>query len=154
MKIQSSAFEAGQTIPARYSVAEGENISPALFWTGVPAGTKALALIVDDPDAPMGTFVHWVLYNLPGDAAGLPEAVPAKGPAPGGALQGVNDFGHMGYGGPQPPKGHGVHHYHFKLYALDGPIALGAGATKADLVGAMTGRILAESELVGVYERN
>jgi Raf kinase inhibitor-like YbhB/YbcL family protein len=148
MKIYTPAFAEGQAIPARHSV-EGQNLSPALEWSGIPEGAESLALIVDDPDAPMGTFVHWVVYNLPTDVEGLPEG----GTLPGDASEGVNDFGDSGYGGPMPPKGHGIHHYHFKLYALDTEVPLKAGASKADLMKAMEGHILAQAELMGIYER-
>lgn len=154
MEVSSGAFEANQAIPRKFT-GEGEDVSPALSWSAAPAGTKSIALICDDPDAPMERpFVHWVIFNLPGDVTGLAEGVPASGtvdePA---ALQGVNDFGNIGYGGPMPPEGHGTHRYFFKVYALDTSLALDAGATKADVVNAIEGHVLDEGELVGTYER-
>jgi len=154
MEVSSGAFEANQAIPRKFT-GEGEDVSPALSWSAAPAGTKSIALICDDPDAPMERpFVHWVIFNLPGDVRGLAEGVPASGtvdePA---ALQGVNDFGNIGYGGPMPPEGHGTHRYFFKVYALDTSLALDAGATKADVVNAIEGHVLDEGELVGTYER-
>jgi Raf kinase inhibitor-like YbhB/YbcL family protein len=152
--ITSPAFEPGQPIPRRYTC-EGADLSPALQWFGAPAETKSYALVCDDPDAPVGTWVHWVIYNLPASAAALPENVlkARTVPALGNARQGINDFRKIGYGGPCPPPGHGPHHYHFKLYALDRDLALEAGATKAEVERAMEDRILARTELVGTYER-
>jgi Raf kinase inhibitor-like YbhB/YbcL family protein len=145
--ITSSAFQAGGRIPSKHT-GEGADVSPALAWSGVPPGAKELALICDDPDAPTPSpWVHWVAYKLPADTSGLKEG------SSGGALEGKNDFGRNSYGGPMPPRGHGVHHYHFKLYALDTPITLKAGATKEQLLKAMKGHILAEGELIGTYER-
>jgi hypothetical protein len=156
--ITSSAFKPGDRIPQRHAYPdEGKNVSPALSWTGVPPATQELALICDDPDAPTAKpWVHWVLYKIAATAVGLPEGIPAepkelKNPA--GALQGLNDWKRVGWGGPLPPEGHGTHHYHFKLYALDAPLALEAGATKDELLRAMTGHVLAEGELVGTYRR-
>jgi Raf kinase inhibitor-like YbhB/YbcL family protein len=146
----SPAFEEGGAIPARYTC-DGLDVSPPLSWGSVPDGTRSLALIADDPDAPSGTFVHWVLYNLPPDTRRLPEDVPNRETLPGGAAQGVNGAGGVGYMGPCPPSG--THRYFFKVYALDTRSNLGAGATKEDLVGAMEGHILAEGRLVGTYRR-
>ncbi len=152
--ITSPAFEPGQPIPRQFTC-EGADISPALDWSGVPGGTKSYALVCDDPDAPVGTWVHWVIYNLPGSLTGLPENVVKTETvaALGGARQGVNDFRRIGYGGPCPPPGHGTHHYHFRLYALDDQLALEPGATRADLEAAMEGHVLGETELIGTYER-
>lgn len=155
MSITSSAFEDGEPIPEKYSQ-DGRNVSPPLSWDGVPDGARELALIVDDPDAPMDQpFVHWVIYNIPADATGLPEGVPqgATVSEPQGAVQGVNTAGNQGYDGPKPPHGHGTHHYYFKLRALDAKLDLGPGRSKADLNRAMEGHVLAEAELVGTYER-
>jgi hypothetical protein len=155
LTITSSAFAPNAAIPAKYTC-EGDDVSPALSWTGVPAGAKSLALIMDDPDAPPGTWVHWVLYDLPASATGLPEGVPKKDTLDGGAIQGacwgVNSFSRVGYYGPCPPPG-GPHRYFFKLYALDKALGLAPRATKPDLLNAMKGHILAEAELIGTYRR-
>ncbi|MBK7333619.1 MAG: YbhB/YbcL family Raf kinase inhibitor-like protein [Betaproteobacteria bacterium] len=155
MEIRSTAFADGASIPSRYSC-EGDDVSPPLAWTGVPAGAKALALVVDDPDAPdpahpKTTWVHWVLYNLPASSTGLAEGV-APSALPGGTCQGTNDWRRTGWGGPCPPIGR--HRYFFKLYALDAalPTSLGA-ATKAALEKAMHGRVLASATLVGTYQK-
>jgi len=157
MKIESNAFSHGQKIPRRYS-GDGEDISPALSWSGLPEGTKELAIICDDPDAPRPEpWVHWVIYKIASDVSGLAEAVPrqSKLSEPVGAVQGENSWpsGNIGYRGPLPPAGHGVHHYHFKLYALDSELAVEAGLDKGALLGAMKGHVLAETELVGTYQR-
>src|SRR5712675_42953 len=131
LKVTSSAFESGQGIPVRFT-SEGADSSPPLQWTGVPADAKSLALIVDDPDAPVGTWVHWVLYDLPASARKLAEGVAKQEQLPSGARQGRNDFGKIGYGGPCPPPGK-PHRYFFKLFALDAKPNLKAGATKADV---------------------
>jgi Raf kinase inhibitor-like YbhB/YbcL family protein len=145
----STAFEEGQAIPKKHAYAgEGENVSPPLAWSGVPAGTKELALICDDPDAPVAEpWVHWVLYKIPASASGL-----AEGEAAGG-LEGLNGWGKPGWGGPMPPKGHGTHRYFFKVYVLDAALSLAAGADKKALVTAMEGHVLAEGQLMGTYER-
>lgn len=148
MKLTSAAFAEGGTIPAKYTC-DGVDVSPPLAWSGVPAGTKAFALIADDPDAPAGTWVHWVLYNVPGSVAQLPEGVSG----PGGAAQGRNDFRKAGYGGPCPPPGK-PHRYFFKLYALDASLALKAGAIKAEVERAMQGHALAQAQLMGTYGRS
>lgn len=150
IKVTSTAFEDGGMIPPRYTC-DGEDISPPLQWEAVPETAKGIALICDDPDAPMGTFVHWVLYDLPADVTELPENVPAEATLPSGARQGTSDFGRTGYGGPCPPSG--THRYFFKLYALDAATGLAAGAKKADLLKAMKGHILAEGRLMGQYRR-
>ncbi len=123
-----------------------------LRWADPPQGTKTFALICDDPDAPRGTWVHWVLFNLPADRRELPEGVPAQETLDGGARQGKNDFGNLGYGGPAPPRGK-PHRYFFKLYALDTALDLPAGATKDQVVAAMQGHVLAEGQLMGRYGR-
>jgi Raf kinase inhibitor-like YbhB/YbcL family protein len=151
MKLTSDAFADGQPIPKKYTC-DGADVSPALQWSGAPAGTKSFALICDDPDAPMGTWVHWVLYGLPAATDRLPEKTPADDTLPNGARQGLSDFKRTGYGGPCPPPGK-PHHYHFKLYALSIEITLKPRATKQDLLKAMKGHILAEAWLTGVYQR-
>lgn len=151
ISLSSSAFEDGGIIPARYT-ADGEDVSPPLAWGAVPAGTRSLALICDDPDAPRGTWVHWVIFNIPPETRELPEAVPAEEVLADGARQGRNDFGRIGYGGPAPPPGR-AHRYFFKLYALDTVLELEPGATKAQLLEAMKGHILAAGQLMGRYQR-
>lgn len=147
LRISSPAFGAGAAIPRRYS-GEGEDLSPPLSWSDPPEGTRSFALVCDDPDAPSSRpWVHWVAYAIPASARGLPEA------ATEGLVHGRNDFGRRAYGGPMPPPGHGVHHYRFRLYALDGEIAAGPGLSKAELLCAMEGKVLAEATLVGTYER-
>ena len=155
IRITSGEFEADQRIPTKFTD-DGDDVSPALAWSGVPAGTNELALIVDDPDAPRAEpWIHWVLYKLPPTTSALPEGVPAdkKLPQFGGALQGRNDFKKIGYGGPAPPKGHGTHHYRFHLYALDRALSLEPGLDNKALIAAMSGHILDEGVLVGTYER-
>lgn len=151
LTIQSPAFPEGGAIPRPYTC-DGKNVSPPLSWTGLPAGVKSLALVCDDPDAPARVWVHWVIYNLPPAATGLPEGVPPRENVAGGGLQGTNDFRKVGYGGPCPPSG--THRYRFTLYALGEAVLLAAGATKADLVAAMKGLIRAESTLTGKYSRH
>jgi len=148
--VTSTAFEEGGMIPVRYTC-DGDDVSPPLAWTGIPDGTKSIALISDDPDAPVGTWVHWVLYNIPPDADGLPEAVPSKEKLENGSIHGITDFGRPGYGGPCPPGG--THRYFFKVYALDTMLELAPKASKKDLTGAMEGNILAEGQLMGKYTR-
>ena len=150
IKVKSTAFEEGGMIPKKYTC-DGQDVSPPLSWTSVPSGTKTIALICDDPDAPMGTWVHWVLYNLPADIQELPENVPPQKTLANGAKQGTTDFRKIGYGGPCPPSG--THRYYFKLYALDTEIKLDAGITKKQLLEAMKGHILAEGQLMGKYKR-
>lgn len=154
LKITTPAFPPDGEIPARFTC-EGDDISPALQWSGIPSGAASLALIVDDPDAPdpkkpKTTFVHWVLYNLPVSATGLPEAVRASG-LPAGALQGLNDWKRAGYGGPCPPVGR--HRYFFKIFALDTVLPDLRQPTKAKLESAMDGHILAQAEVIGTYEK-
>jgi len=151
MQLTSSAFTEGAAIPAKYTC-DARNVSPPLAWSGVPAGAKSLALIVDDPDAPSGTWVHWVLYDLPVSANGLPEDLPKSQYAAGGAKQGLNDFRHLGYGGPCPPHGQ-PHRYFFKLYALDASLDLKPGLTKKEIEAAMEKHILAQGQLMGTYQR-
>jgi Raf kinase inhibitor-like YbhB/YbcL family protein len=150
LKLTSSAFQSGGTIPKKFTC-DGPDVSPALAWSGAPAA-QSFALIMDDPDAPAGTWVHWVLYDLPPDTHDLPEGAAKQEQLPSGAQQGRNDFRKIGYGGPCPPPGK-PHRYFFKLYALDAKLNLKAGATKAGLEKAMQGHILAHGELVGRYGR-
>jgi Raf kinase inhibitor-like YbhB/YbcL family protein len=155
IELSSVKFKPGGRIPPAHT-GEGKDLSPPLEWSGLPPGTKELALIVDDPDAPTSEpFVHWVLYGVPADASGLPEGLVREPQVHDGvrALQGTNSFGKTGYNGPLPPRGHGVHHYHFKLYALDRPLELPPGADKEKLLAAMAGHVLGEGEMVGTYER-
>jgi Raf kinase inhibitor-like YbhB/YbcL family protein len=152
LKLESPAFADGESIPIKYTC-EGEDISPELRWSNQPEGTKSLALIVDDPDAPdpkapKRTWVHWVLYEIPADAKGLPEGAR---PLPAGTREGVNDWDRTGYGGPCPPIG--THRYFFKLYALDAALGDLSEPTKAELEQAMTGHILAQTELIGTYKK-
>jgi Raf kinase inhibitor-like YbhB/YbcL family protein len=150
MEISSTAFAHEGMIPEKYTC-DGPDISPPLAWRGIPEGTKSLALICDDPDAPMGTWVHWVVYDMPPDLAGLDEDLPSAEQLENGARQGLTDFRSIGYGGPCPPGG--THRYFFKLYALDTALNLEPGRTKAQLLKAMEGHILAESRLMGKYKR-
>jgi len=150
MELSSTAFHKEGIIPDKYTC-DGADVSPSLAWGSAPEGTKSFALICDDPDAPMGTWVHWVYYDIPQGPEGLPENVtPNEHPANGG-VQGINDFRKIGYGGPCPPGG--THRYFFKLYALDTLLNLSPGATKAQLLKAMEGHILGQAELMGKYKR-
>jgi len=150
IEVTSPAFGEGEMIPAEYT-ADGRNISPPIEWTAGPEGTKSFALINDDPDAPMGTWVHWVVYNIPADVTSLEENVLPEETLANGAMQGTTDFGRIGYGGPAPPSG--THRYFFKVYALDTMLDLPTGATKSQVESAMDGHILAEGQLVGKYSR-
>ena len=151
LAVSSSAFQEGSKIPAQYTC-EGQDVSPVLTWGEPPAETQSFALIMDDPDAPVGVFTHWVLFNLPADSCGLSEAVPTQPQLPDGSLQGENDFGKIGYGGPCPPPGR-PHRYQFTLYALDQTLDLKAGASKKQVIDAMQGHILAQGRLTGIYQR-
>lgn len=155
LSLTSLAFTNGAQVPRRHT-GDGEDLSPPLAWTGVPPEARELALIVDDPDAPSPQpWVHWVLYRIPVTETGVAEAVHPKAspPSPAGAAQGKNSWGGFGYRGPAPPRGHGVHRYFFRLYALDAPLAQGPGLDKPALLKAMQGHVLAEVELLGTYER-
>jgi len=149
-QIKSTAFEHGGNIPKKYTC-DGADVSPPLSWTAPPEGTKSLALICDDPDAPMGTWVHWVLFGLLPNTRELPEGVPTQEILPDGSKQGTTDFGRVGYGGPCPPSG--THRYYFKLYALDMEPDLKPGATKQQLLKAIEKHILVQAELMGRYQR-
>ena len=150
-EVESPAFTEKTEIPQKYTC-DGQDISPPLSWKNPPQGAKSLVLISDDPDAPPGTWVHWVIYNLPGNVTQLEEGVPKTETTLQGGTQGKTDFGSVGYGGPCPPAGP-VHHYHFKVYALDTALSLPPAATKADVLVAANGHILAQAELVGIYKR-
>lgn len=151
--LTSSAFAEGGAIPAKHSC-DGADVSPPLAWSGAPPGTVTFALIVDDPDAPAGTWVHWVLFNLPSNLMALPEGVPKTDPLRqfGAALQGRNDFRRVGYGGPCPPTGR-AHRYFFRLYALSVALPLRSGAGKQEVERAMRAHVLAETTLMGTYAR-
>ena len=155
LALRSPAFTEGQPIPRRHT-GDGEDLSPPLSWSGIPAAARELALIVDDPDAPTKEpWVHWVIYKLPANEEGLVEGVPPmlRPGYPATAVQGKNSWGSAGYRGPAPPKGHGVHRYFFKLYALDQALDLPEGLDKAGLVKAIQGHIVSQAELMGTYQR-
>jgi Raf kinase inhibitor-like YbhB/YbcL family protein len=151
LQISSTAFAAGEVIPKKFTC-DGPDVSPKLNWNVAPAKTQSFALIMDDPDAPVGTWVHWVLFDFPADTKELAEGIAKQEQLSNGARQGRNDFGNVGYGGPCPPPGK-PHRYFFKLYALDAKLNLKPGATKADVERAMKGHILAQTELMGRYGR-
>lgn len=150
LKLLSTVFQDGGMIPSKYTC-DGANISPPLQWSGLPPNTKSIALIVDDPDAPGKTWVHWVLYDLSPTRTELDEDIKPKTGVSGGGKQGSNDFRQSGYGGPCPPSG--THRYFFKIYALDVETSLRDGATKDELERAMQGHILSHGELLGRYQR-
>jgi Raf kinase inhibitor-like YbhB/YbcL family protein len=150
-QLTSSAFADGQTIP-RDHTGDGANRSPPLAWSNPPDGTVSFALICDDPDAPRRTWVHWVIFNLPGDLRGLDGGIPTAGLLADGTIQGKNDFGNLGYGGPAPPRGK-PHRYFFKLYALDTRLTVPAGATRDQVLEAIKGHVLAEARTMGQYQR-
>lgn len=149
--LESPAFANGATIPRRYTC-DGADQSPPLQWSQVPTGTQSLALIIEDPDAPKGTFIHWVLYDLPPEPSELAAGRPHQSTLANGANQGRNDFRRVGYGGPCPPRGP-AHHYHLNLYALDTSPKLTPGATASELRAAMEGHVLGQAELLGMYGR-
>jgi Raf kinase inhibitor-like YbhB/YbcL family protein len=151
INLSSTAFQEGETIPKQFT-GDGKDVSPPLTWADPPDGTKSFVLICDDPDAPRGTWTHWVLYNLPADQRKSDEGVPTDESLPNGAKQGKNDFGKVGYGGPAPPRGK-PHRYFFRLYALDTTLDLPAGATRDKVVAAAKGHVLAEGQLMGHYGR-
>jgi Raf kinase inhibitor-like YbhB/YbcL family protein len=149
----SPSFADGAEIPDANSD-YGDGLSPELRWSGVPGGTRSLALVTEDPDAPKGPFTHWILYNLPGDLRELPPSIPSNAELPqlAGALQGRTSAGSIGYFGPHPPENDPPHHYHFELFCLDAPLPLGPGADRDQLRTALSGHVLAKGELVGTYE--
>lgn len=151
MSLKSSAFASGETLPARYT-ADGPDLSPPLEWNGVPDAAERLVLFCDDPDAPVGNWVHWLVYDIPAGLAGLEEGVPADETILGDAKQGVNDFGRIGYDGPSPPPGR-PHRYVFTLCAIDKATGLEPAADKGDVLSAIEGRILAKTTLTGLYGR-
>jgi Raf kinase inhibitor-like YbhB/YbcL family protein len=149
--LKSGAFENGASIP-RLHTCDGKDVSPQLFWTHPPEKTVSFVLLVEDPDAPRKTWAHWVVYDLPPAATGLPEAVPPRAAIEGGGVQGINDFGNLGYGGPCPPSG--THSYVFTLSALDKKLELPARCTRNEVVAAMQGHTLSQARLIGRYSRN
>jgi Raf kinase inhibitor-like YbhB/YbcL family protein len=152
LKMSSPAFKPDQPIPQKFA-RDGENFSPPLGWSGAPRGTKSFALIVEDPDAPSGTFRHWALYNIDRDQDELPEGIGKKA-KPASVVMAVNDFGKTGYDGPQPPRGDGPHHYHFRLFALDTEkLECSPGASVADILNAARSHAIGEADLVGTYQR-
>ena len=151
LQLTSAAFAAGDTIPRNHT-ADGEDLSPPLAWQGTPAGTVSFAVLCDDPDAPGGTWVHWVLYDLDPGVTTLPAGVPTTPGVAGGGSQGKNDFGKIGYGGPSPPKGP-AHRYFFRVLALDRKLGLAPGATMREVLAAVEGHVLARGELMGRYGR-
>ena len=151
MQMTSPAFADGEHIPVNHT-ADGTDKSPELRWGGIPPNTQSFALVCEDPDAPRGTWTHWVLFNIPADKTTYAEGVPTDKQLPDGARQGKNDFGKIGYGGPSPPKGK-PHRYYFKLYALDTKLDLPAGATRQQVLDAIKGHVLAEGQLMGQYGR-
>jgi Raf kinase inhibitor-like YbhB/YbcL family protein len=150
LRLVSEAFDEGGTIPARFTC-DGADVSPPLAWSPVPTGTTSLALVVEDPDAPSGFFTHWLVYDLPAHATGLPEHVPPEPTLDNGARQGTNDFRRVGYGGPCPPRDE--HRYVFALYALDAILGLPPEATRTELLDALDGHVLARGTLTGRYRR-
>jgi Raf kinase inhibitor-like YbhB/YbcL family protein len=150
IQITSPVFEDGGAIPKKYTC-DDLDVSPPIEWTNVPEGTKTFAIVCDDPDAPMKTWVHWIIFNIAGDVSCLPESVPPEKELENGARQGMNDFHKVGYGGPCPPSG--MHRYFFKIYALDTKLDKPAGISKSHLMIAMEGHVLSESHLMGTYTR-
>lgn len=150
ISLSSDVFSDGEAIPSRFTC-DGEDVSPPLSWSGAPEQTQSFALSMDDPDAPVGVFTHWVLFNVPASAQGLPEGVPKSERLDTGGVQGRNDFGQTGYGGPCPPGG--THHYRFFLYALDAALDLDPGASKQQVLDVIQGHILGEAQLTGTYAR-
>ena len=150
LELRSPAFSEGSPIPTKHTC-DGKDVSPPLSWTGIPAGAKSLALTCDDPDAPSGLWVHWVVFDLPPSAAGLPEGVPTTPEIAGGGRQGKNDFRKLGWGGPCPPGG--THRYVFTLHALDATLGLPSGVTRAELLAAMSDHALGQATLTGTYSR-
>jgi Raf kinase inhibitor-like YbhB/YbcL family protein len=152
MHMTSPAFTEGERIPVKHT-ADGADVSPELRWGDIPPNTQSFALVCEDPDAPRGTWTHWVAFNIPADKTILAEGVPAEKELADSCRQGKNDFGNVGYGGPSPPKGK-PHRYFFKLYALDTKLSLPASATRQQLLDAIKGHVLAEGQLMGQYGRS
>jgi len=150
IEVTSTAFEPGAPIPKRYS-RYGADVTPPLAWSGVPEGTKEIVLICDDPDAPVGTWVHWVFYGMPPGCTGLGEGFPRDKVLEDGSMQGKNSWGEIGYGGPQPPSG--THRYFFRVYAADAPTGLKPGATKGEVLKALEGHVIGKGELMGTYAK-
>jgi Raf kinase inhibitor-like YbhB/YbcL family protein len=151
IQLDSPAFDEGGIIPNKYT-ADGQDVSPPLAWPDAPEGTQGFALVCEDPDAPRKTWIHWVLFNVPGESRELPEGLPREGHLADGSMQGVNDFGKVGYNGPSPPP-RKPHRYYFKLYALDARLPEKERLTRDQLRTAMNGHILAEGQLMGTYGR-
>jgi Raf kinase inhibitor-like YbhB/YbcL family protein len=151
LSVSSPAFQEAESIPDKYTC-QGDGVSPPLAWGEPPLGTQSMALIMDDLDAPLGVFTHWVIFNIPPDSRELVEALPTQPQLPDGTLQGKNSFGEIGYGGPCPPGG-SSHRYEFTLYALDSPLGLEAGASKKEVIKAMQEHVLAYGRLTGTYQR-
>jgi len=149
-QLQSDVFEAGGPIPSKFTC-DGQDVSPPLSWDGVPEGAQSLALVMEDPDAPAGIWVHWVLYNIPVVSRGLTEGVPADEELPDGSRSGINSWRRSGYGGPCPPGG--THRYFFRLYAIDAQLDLAPGATKEGLLTAIQGHVVGQTEIMGTYGR-
>ncbi len=151
LSLSSPAFQSNQRIPNQFS-RDGGNLSPPIEWRGAPQGTRSFALIVEDPDAPQRTFRHWAAYDIPGDARRLAEGIGSR--EQGAAmLMGTNDFGNVQYDGPQPPQGHGTHHYHFRLFALDVPaLDIPEGCAAEDVIAAVQDHVLAQADVVGTFE--
>lgn len=147
IKVSSTAFTNNSAIPAKYTC-KGDDVQPALQWSGVPSNAKSLAIVMDDPDAPRGTFSHWVIFDMSPDVTGIPEG----GALPAGATAGKNGFGKTGYGGPCPPPGK-PHHYHFKVFAADQALGLKSGSSREDVLDALKGHVLDQGELVGTFAR-
>ncbi len=153
MQVEITAFTNNTNIPQEYTCS-GQNISPEIKWSNAPEDTKSFVLIVDDPDAPAGNWVHWVAYNIPANKNSLPENITSTSQLEDGTLQGSNSFNNLGYGGPCPPQGHGAHRYFFKLYALDTMLDLTSGASKTHIEQAMAEHVIDRAETVGHFERN
>jgi len=150
IKVKSPVFDEGEPIPTRYTCS-GVDVSPPLSWTLLPENTVSIAIICEDPDAPGGLWTHWVIFNLPGDTAGLEEHIMGREILDNGAVQGMNDFGRVGYGGPCPPGG--THRYFYKVYALDMELDLTPRSSRAELLEAMEGHILDQGQIMGYYTR-
>jgi len=152
LTLSSPAFRNNEVIPRKYTC-DGQDVSPPLNWSNIPSNTASLLLIMDDPDAPMGTFTHWILLNIPPTRTGLPEDIPKSPSIEGIGIQGTNDFGRIGYGGPCPPRGHGAHRYFFRLYALNTTLQLKPGVRRNEVLKAIQGHIIGTAEYIGRYSR-